>query len=199
MADRISFSQSRERRDERERYRDPRASHAAPARDASGAALAAPGAGVQRSGSKQGRKSGVPAGLQAADGGRTAALRQGGANADYASGGGAGSGYGGNVAAASNVAVHGAAIAPGQDGTHSPNGAHTPRGDSHHNTLPTQSNMHMHNGAGAGNETRISGAGNQQRESRGLAHENGAAGGTHPAERQSFGTKLVNFLTCRCG
>ncbi|PWO01316.1 kinase-like protein [Tilletiopsis washingtonensis] len=190
---------SRERRDERERYRDPRASHAAPARDASGAALAAPGAGVQRSGSKQGRKSGVPAGLQAADGGRTAALRQGGANADYASGGGAGSGYGGNVAAASNVAVHGAAIAPGQDGTHSPNGAHTPRGDSHHNTLPTQSNMHMHNGAGAGNETRISGAGNQQRESRGLAHENGAAGGTHPAERQSFGTKLVNFLTCRCG
>ena len=79
--------------DERERYRDPRASHAAPARDASGAALAAPGAGVQRSGSKQGRKSGVPAGLQAADGGRTAALRQGGANADYASGGGAGSGY----------------------------------------------------------------------------------------------------------
>lgn len=159
---------NRERRDDREqRYRDPRAAaHPPPAAQLAAGAL-------QRSGSKQGRKSGVPAQLAPGDS-RTNALR-----ASHTEFPASGSGYGG-VGQGSNVAVHDATVAA------TGNAMNTPR-DSHHGAA-TPTGVQPNSSGGIEGGRRVDG--------RPVQGHNG--GEPHPAERQSFGSKLVNILTCRC-
>ncbi|KAN0066281.1 Palmitoylated plasma membrane-bound casein kinase [Thecaphora frezii] len=162
---------SRDRRDDRERHREPRASQMPQAQPVhpSQAALA-------RNGSKQGRKSGVPGAQQhmISERSQAAALRA--SHGDFPQ---SGSGYGG-VGHASNVAVHDATVAgiPHQNGTreHSQVGQMTPTGMS-------SSAMGIDGGRRVDGRGPVSGMGN---------------GEEHPAERKTFGQKLVDVLTCRC-
>ncbi|PWN43951.1 kinase-like protein [Ceraceosorus guamensis] len=185
---------SKDRRDERERYRDPRdhrASHAQQAAGAGGAAggaLAAPQQQLQRSASKQGRKSGVPAQLVPGSGAdsraASGALRPPGA--DFANNGNSAYGAGGPGPAGSNVAVHGAQVAATGDALN------TPR-DSHAGGLSSGAGVPNGTGGIEGGR-RLDGRGPVQGGLAGSeAHQH-----AHPAERRGFGAKLVDFLTCRC-
>ncbi|SPO34673.1 probable casein kinase I [Pseudozyma flocculosa] len=161
----------RDRRDDRERHREPRA--ALPPAQPTHPTQAA----LARNGSKQGRKSGVPGPQQhmASERSQAAALRA--SHGDFPQNG---SGYGG-VGHASNVAVHDATVAgvPHQNGTreHSQVGQMTPTG-------MTGSGVGMDAGRRAEARGQVSGMAN---------------GEEHPAERKTFGQKLVDVLTCRCG
>lgn len=150
---------------DRERHRDPRASHM-PAGQ--------PQAALARNGSKQGRKSGVPPGMASEGNTRTQQLR--GSPHDFANS----SGYGG-VGHASNVAIH---DAPGVSATQ--NGAS--REHSHTNHLASNMNV---NSSGAVE-------GGRRLDDRGPVSGGLGNGESHPAERRSFGQKLVSVLTCRC-
>lgn len=178
---------TRDRGADRERHRDPRAAQVPP--------TAPQVAALARNGSKQGRKSGVPAQLgSGTDGGSRAALR--GSHHDFAQ---SASGYGG-VGQASNVAVHDAPLpTPVQNGA---------REHSHSGHLATSGvNVNSSSGAieggrrvegrgpvGGGGGGGVGGGGGATAPALGMGNGEG-----HPAERQSFGQKLVNVLTCRCG
>lgn len=133
-------------------------------------------AALARNGSKQGRKSGVPPNSQQMinDRSQAAALRA--SHPDFPQ---SGSGYGG-VGHGSNIAVHDATVAgiPNQNGTreHSHVGQMTPTGMTN-------------SGAGIEGGRRVDGRGPVG----GMIN-----GEEHPAERKTFGQKLVNVLTCRC-
>ncbi|UZJ56548.1 hypothetical protein CBS101457_005868 [Exobasidium rhododendri] len=170
-------------RAERERRHDPRASQVPPA---------APQAALVRNGSKQGRKSAIPTQLgTGGEGGSRAALR--GSHNDLPTNA---SGYGG-AGQASNVAVHDAPL---------PSGAQT---------IATREHGHAGHMAQSGaNVSPANGLeGGRRADNRGPVNGSGAQGANggagvgaigmgngegHPAERQSFGQKLVNVLTCRC-
>lgn len=155
---------------DRDRHRDMRASQVP-----QNAQQAAGG----RNESKQARKSGVPqqaGGDGTAQNGRAAQLR-----AEHHQFSQSASGYGG-VGQASNVAVH---DAPGVNST--PNG--NSREQSHHNPL-SPSNVNINSSGGIEGGRRL--------DDRGPVAGGMGNGEGHPAERLSFGQKLVRVLTCRC-
>lgn len=171
----------RDRGAERERHRDPRASQVPPN---------APQAALVRNGSKQGRKSGIPPQVgSTADGGSRAALR--GSHHDFPH---STSGYG-NVGQASNVAIHDAPLPSTAQPTreHSHVGQHTPSG-----MHVSSSAAAMDGGRRGDGRGQLSGAAGGQTGTTGAVAGMGNGEG-HPAERQTFGQKLVNILTCRCG
>jgi casein kinase 1 len=162
---------------DRDRHRDLRASQAQAGGAAQQPALA-------RNGSKQGRKSGVP--QHSESNSRAAQLR-----ADHHQyGNGSGSGYGvaggGGVGQASNVAVH---DAPGVNAT-TPTG--TPGREHSHHQQHALSSSNVNNGTTGGIE------GGRRVDDRGPISGGMGNGEGHPAERLSFGQKLVRVLTCRC-
>ena len=190
----------KDRRDDRDRRHDPRASkvvHGAP--QAPQAAAAADRqqlnptqsqAQIQRSPSQQ-RKSAVPPQVSGEGARAHQAQQQQQQQQQYhrSSHGDMphASSFGNGVGASSNIAVHDATIAglPGQSPgarEHSHGGALTPTGMQHSST------------GGIEGGRRVDG--------RGPVGGGGAMNGDgqpHPAERQSFGSKLVRILTCRCG
>ncbi|PWZ02750.1 putative casein kinase I [Testicularia cyperi] len=161
----------RDRRDDRDRHRETRPSQMQNAAAAGHGHSQA--AALARNGSKGARKSGVPPQHMQSERSQAAALRA--SHGDYNQNG---SGYGG-VGHASNVAVHDATVAglPGQNGTreHSHVGHMTPTG------------------------MTSSGAGIEGRRADPRAPIGMVNGEEHPAERKTFGQKLVDVLTCRCG
>jgi casein kinase 1 len=176
-------------RAERERRHDPRASQAAPV---------APQPVLTRNGSKQGRKSAIPAQLgTGGEGGSRAALR--GSHHDLPTNN---SGYGGGTAQASNIAVHDAPLPSGAQTIATREMSHA----GHHAQSGVNVNSSSNNLDGA---RRADGRGPMNGGGNTATGGNTGAGGAgaigmgngegHPAERQSFGQKLVNVLTCRCG
>ncbi|PWN50465.1 putative casein kinase I [Violaceomyces palustris] len=166
----------RDRGGERERHRDPRASQMPQQSSAAHQNQAA----LARNGSKQGRKSGVP-GAQLAPGDRVAqGLRA--SHGDYQTNG---SGFGG-VGHGSNIAVHDATVAglPHQNGG-----------------IQTREHSHAGNMTPTGVMTNSAGAieGGRRIDGRGPVAGGITNGEDHPAERKTFGQKLVEVLTCRCG
>ncbi|PWN26770.1 kinase-like protein [Jaminaea rosea] len=149
---------------------------------------------LTRNGSKQGRKSGVPAGLVPGGGqgersqtaGNQAGLRA--SHSEFHRGESfAGVGQG------SNIAVRDAAVA-GLPGQHSPLG----RDASGHAGNMTPNHNNASNAGGM--VTNSSGAVEGGRRVDGRGPVGGMANGDmHPAERKTFGQKFVDFLTCRCG
>lgn len=157
---------SRDRGQDRERHRDVRASQVP---QTSG--IAAPQATLARNGSKQGRKSGVPAQLQP---GHRPSHNDFPHSSSYGGGGGVGQ--------ASNVAIHDAPV------------GNTPN-------MTTRDNSHAGQMTPSGVNVNSAGAveGGRRNDNRGPVGAVGMGNGEgHPAERQSFGQKLVNVLTCRC-
>lgn len=152
---------------DRDRHRDMRASQVPPN---------APPAALVRNGSKQGRKSGVPAQMSGEANSRAAQLR-----ADHHQYSNNATGYGG-VGQASNVAIH---DVPGVTST--TNGT---RDHSHQNVL-SPSNVNVNSSGGIEGGRRL--------DDRGPISSGMGNGEGHPAERASFGQKLVRVLTCRCG
>lgn len=166
---------NRDRRDDRDRQRETRAS-AVPQASAA-AAAAQQQAALARNGSKGGRKSGGVAQQQHLQSERSQAaqLRASHAGGEYQQ---SGSGYGG-VGHASNVAVHDATVAG----------------------IPTQNGTREHSHVGHMTPTAMSSGldGGRRGDNRQAVGLSNGDDGHHPAERKSFGQKLVDVLTCRCG
>lgn len=202
------FFQHRERasdreRGERERHRDPRSSQQVVNNQSSQQMMVPPqSAQLARNPSKGGRKSGVPGGLvPGSDGRQAGSTGNGGLRGSHGGDGGFQtnqSGYGG-VGQGSNVAVHDATVAGLPT-----SGPNTPGGQSPHGNAFGQSGngnqMLNHSTGGIEGGRRVDGRGPVGNNGMGneLVNGNDGMGNHHPAERQSFGTKLVNVLTCRC-
>ncbi|KAJ1030917.1 hypothetical protein NDA18_002146 [Ustilago nuda] len=159
---------NRDRRDDRDRHRDIRASAVPQA----SAAAAQQQTALAPNGSKGARKSAGAQQHMQSDRSQAAQLR-----ANHAEFTQNGSGYGG-VGHASNVAVHDATVA----------GISTQNGTREHSHVGHMTPAAISSGNGLDGARR-----NDGRQAVGISNPE-----EHPAERKTFGQKLVDVLTCRC-